>query len=146
MAGYRVPTFNLWCKVYRFDNTIPVPAYLPVGYSKCQLRGIDSHLDAGPITTLQVEVLFPAGSDIRSNKENETGKGDVIQIGGYGEMRWIVNTLSDKGAGFLNEYRIAVTSPFPPVAPAGLPRVNPELVPPVGYTPLPVLTPGLVWF
>ncbi len=57
--------------------------------------------------------------------------------------------MSDKGAGFSNEYRIAnvtwtprQTSDFNKVNGVGI--VDVTLVPPMGYTPLPLITP-LTW-
>lgn len=143
--AFRVPVFNVWAKVYHWDNTIPVPAYVSAGYSLCQQRGVDSHTDASALSTNMFQVLFPKGSDVRGPLQSASGIGDRIQIAGYGTQTVRVHSLSDKGTGFTNEYRIANVYWDIGVAADSLNRVNILLAPPPGFLPLPILPVGPVW-
>jgi len=139
--AWRAPTFNVWAAVYRPDAGAVLHL---VGYSKCQYRGPTSHSEL--IGSIAFEVLFPKFSDIRDVVHGAFGA-DIIEIGGWGRNYAVISGISDKGAGFTNEYRLAIctwrprTSVLPPV-PLGQPPVDPLLEPPTGFTPLPLLTPG----
>jgi len=141
MAWYP-PRFNLWCQIWRptglGDN------YNLIGYSLCQLRGPTSHIDAGGGYQ---EILFPLHTDVRGIRLNGEQGQDIVVVAGW-DRRWCyVSDVYDKGAGFVNEYRLATcywrggVTVIPPV-PAGVPVVDPELIPPDGYTPVPLLTPS----
>jgi len=153
--AFKVPTFNAWLQCWRY-----VPAgshYELVGYCRCQVRGPDSHWE-GPVETsaeVYFQVLIPTGTDIRSGNLNlNGGVPDLISVGGWGRRLATVQGVSPKGAGFSNEYTILVcyfqdaSTGFSGIVYApinGLPRVNTTLTPPLGYTPIPVITPSGLW-
>lgn len=143
--AYRIPVFNLWSQVWRL--TVPgVPGdYTMAGYSRCQLRGPDSHLDGGGNL---FEILFPKWSDVRG-RAFAASFGDVIIVAGWDEQFWAtVFDVSDKGAGFANEYRQAICSwrGITASSPEGpFPTTNPLLDPPVGYLALPLTPPFNDW-
>lgn len=144
MAGYFPPRFNMWCQVWRPS---PAPTYVLYGWSKCQMRGPTSHVDSGG---LLYEVLFPKHSDVRSYTLPGDQESDVLVLGGWDRRYGVVAYVTDKGAGFANEYRLTYvswrthTTIIPPV-PGGCPSVDPLLIPPMGYTPLPLISPAAVW-
>jgi len=143
--AFKVPTFNLWCQVWRPNEA--GNEYTSVGYSKCALRGPESTMEAG-LNTPPSQVLLPKGSDVRSITLSEFSIPDVIDIAGQGaEVFFEVFWVADKGAGYANEYRIvggATRNRFGESV-NGLRRTNVALQPPLGYTPLPILTPNGVW-
>jgi len=140
--AYFPPRFNLWCQVWRLLDPLDPFAYTMVGYSRCQLRGPSPYV-AEPQSVC--EVLFPKYSDIRGPQQSEAHNiGDTIVLAGYDKWRhWRVFFVCDKGAGFPNEYRMAICATFRPVdvgdGHGALPVVNPELAPPDGFLPLPLL-------
>jgi len=151
-VAFQTPRFNLWCRVDRWDNSIPIPAWVSVGYSRCQVRGSDSKQDITTILASECQVLFPKGSDVRSPQTANTGIGDYVYVAGYAYGRLQVKGICDKGAGFPNEYRLAncvfdnfSERPSFPGHVDGLLRVNPLLLPPDGYEPLPIKDAYLVW-
>jgi len=146
MAFYP-PRFNVWAGVYRYNTLTDV--WDLVGYSICQVRGTTSHESSDVFAASNCQVLFPAGSDVRSTAISDSHVADMVMIAGYERFRLRVSGICDKGAGFGNEYREAnclfdeLTSGEDPRA--ALLRVNPELLPPIGAPPLPVNDPGTTW-
>ena len=138
------PRFNLWCQVWRPS---PSPTYVLVGWSKCQSRGPTSHVESGGF---YFEVLFPKWSDVRASNLPGVSENDVLVLGGF-DRRWCTAAfVYDKGGGFPNEYRLVYagwrtkTTIIPSVPPGCCP-VNADLVPPDGYTPLPLIEPATDW-
>lgn len=145
--GYKVPGFNVWCRIRRFDpDTLTYPVY---GYVKCQVRGADSHLDVGA-GTQQFQVLLPKGADVDDQSTSVDGFADYIEVAGWGGQWAKVVSVTSKGCGFSNEYTIAnvfwtITESLPPAnSPQPCP-VNIDLAPPVGYTPLPIRIRAATW-
>jgi len=148
--AYRVPSFNIWCQV--LDQF-----YLEVGWSVCQLRGpvngvFDLEQTGTPTScTLLWEVLFPKGSDVRTRNSTGTrasgllfSQWDIIRLCGSQRLSFMVQSVGDKAAGFDNEYRLVYVSTNLDEVLAfntGLPQVNKNFLPPVGYTPLPIIAP-----
>lgn len=141
--AYRVPEFNLWATVYSNTGAF-------VGWTKCQLRGPINGLfdleqsDQPPSCRILWEILVPAGTDIRTrNCSGQRGASswDHIYLCNDTRLAFIVQAVGDKGAGFDNEYRLCYVTPDLDfvIGNDGLPRVNPEVVPPSGFTPVPIL-------
>jgi len=142
--AYKIPTANCWCRVWR---NVDINEYVLAGYAYVQMRGPDSHAD--PVLGIQcVQVIFPKGSDVRWSDGVLTTVPDHIELAGQ-RGYWIrVEWVNDKGAGFSNEYRIALGSyARAPGFGVGnpLPPVNPELLPGDDYVPLPILDPWPDW-
>jgi len=143
------PRYNVWARVFRMNDDLD--AYLEVGYSRCQVRGTDSKQEAEANVVSSTQVLFPRGTDVRGPANSRTGIPDIIFVAGYGRNWLQIRGICDKGAGFPNEYRLAncwfqaITGWPLPVTPDGLTPVSTTLVPPDGYTPVPILSPGDVW-
>jgi len=141
--GFKVPAFNVWCQVVRPSSPNPFQIH---GWSRCQVRGTDSHSDPGPTPRTIFQILFPKYSDVRSFEQSPDGLQDFIQVAGWGARFARIEGVSDKGVGFSNEYRIAVVnwvsrdvgSPYNSVSGCG--ATDNTLEPPVGYTPLPLIT------
>lgn len=147
MAFY-LPRFNVWCRVWRklTTNTNPIE----IGYSICQVRGPEGRISP-PQGQVGFEVLFPKWSDVRGFPQGVNGDGDFIQVAGWGPRTAQINSIADKGAGFANEYRVAVVGwvnftdglKYNKLKGAG--PVEPTLLPPDGYTPLPLIDPEASW-
>ncbi len=147
MAFYP-PRFNVWCKVYGADPT--TLDYVVRGYSICQVRGSEGKAASQDLLGSVCEILFPRGSDIRSPGVANTGIADLVLVAGYGNMRIGIFGVCDKGAGFANEYRQATglfysNTELPLLNTDGLHPVNVDLLPPDGYTPLPIRLPKTTW-
>lgn len=148
--AYRTPVFNVWCKVRRETLVAGVPTVTFPGYSLCQVRGPKAG-GAEIINAICFEILFPKWSDVRYSNQNDTIFGDWVQVAGWGN-RWAqIVEVCDKGAGFTNEYRL--TSAYFVDYSTGVGSLNtvlgcgvvdPTLMPPGGFTPLPLL-PKLGW-
>jgi len=90
------------------------------------------------------EILVPAGTDIRTRNcsgRRPPSDWDVICVCDDPALSFIVQAVGDKGAGFDNEYRLCYVTPNLDVVTglAGLPRVNTEVIPPMGYTAVPIM-------
>jgi hypothetical protein len=142
--AFQTPNFNVWCRVWR---GLTLSTYTLLGYSKCQVRGVDSHLDA-LLGNVPWQILFPRGTDIRDGDSTSTNVGDQVEVAGWDGTWFLVDSVTDKGCGFTNEYRIAIGRTIRAAGrttPQQLNPVNKDLVPPVGYTPVPIRTPAPGW-
>jgi len=139
--AFRTPNFNVWAQVWRPDAGAVLHS---IGYSKCQFRGPTSHAEL--TGAIAFEILFPKFTDIRDIVRSEDGFADVIAIAGWGRRYAVVQGVSDKGAGFGNEYRLCVcgwrprTAILPPVPP-GQPPIDTTEQPPAGFPTVPLITP-----
>jgi len=147
--AFQVPKFNVWCRVIRKAVT-PAHTYNLVGYSRCQVRGPASNPGTGQ-NAMPFEVLFPKHSDVRGITNLLNGSLDYIQVAGWGPRTVQVFSVSDKGAGFTNEYRLCLvvwtlrsTTVFGNEE-DGVGSINVESEPPPGYTPLPLIEPYVGW-
>lgn len=139
---FRLPNFNLRCRIYRYDGTHPG---VFAGDSPCQLRygwfgavasvqgsrspersTISSH--QGPPTV----VLFPIGTDVRDRFWDGSidTEGDLLQLPEGEETYYEVLRVERCHAGFPNEYLAAVVSPIK-IPPRVFP-IPPLYVPPDG--------------
>jgi len=157
MAFFK-PKFNLWAKVYRHSIPAGPSNYGLLGYTQCQLRGPDGRWD-GRIETgsngTQFELLFPAGTDIRPAFAcTQNIWPDIVFIAGFGNRFCYVYGCCPKGAGFPNEYLLCVAAFWPAGAnfsnvttpqAFGIGRPNPDLQPPDGYTPVPLMSVASTW-
>jgi len=139
--AFRVPRFNVWCQVRRATSGNPD---LIAGWSICQVRGSASAQDPEFDNVGAFQILFPKHSDIRGPMHSEDGLGDWVQIAGWGRRYAVVTSVSDKGCGFTNEYRIAIvhwlayaSSPLNDVLGCG--AIDTELLPPEDYLELPLI-------
>jgi len=150
-VAFQIPKFNIWVQVFQQG----VASRVSVGYSRAQIRAPRPSL-VGRFYNIgfqlydlpYVEVLFPAGSDIRSYQYARNSgpvpadDGMIIIPLGNINTGYVVQGVFDVGSGFPNEFRVAlcrITDDVTLTGSAGMRRVNPALEPPVGYTPLPVL-------
>ena len=94
------------------------------------------------------ELLLPVGTDLESKVLNPHERADIVVIAGTCRRYMTVLGLLPKGAGFGNEYLLAICQQIDPEtgAPLGMEapefhnwRVNPTLVPPDGFTPVPII-------
>lgn len=151
--AFKTPTFNVWAQVLRYQQG--PSAYRVYGYSLCQLRGPDSHWEGpGPGTAgLQFEVLFPKLSDIGDLQMlSQSTWTDLVCLAGWGTRVAEVNGVCMKGGGFNNEYVLCLCSweganSYPGLGAVNrsFPQLNTTLVPPGGYTPLPLRTASTTW-
>jgi len=152
--AFQVPKFNIWLEAF----TQPVIGSIENGFTRGQIRGprptMIGRVYNLALTTydqIYVEILVPAGTDIRSYQfaSDRIGTGaignDYVKPLGRCNVIYLVQDVFDVGAGFPNEFRVLVCRTEPtggqPDDPlnGGLARVNPDLVPPDGYTPTPVM-------
>lgn len=144
--AFQTPKFNLWCQVWS-NNWPPLFRTQRRGWSRCQVRGPTSHV--GDLdNTANFEVLFPKWSDVRGRAQSPFDCFDWINVAGWGNHWCYVSHVMDKGAGFTNEYRIAMVywvdhGPLNDTYVCG--SVEPTLQPPAGYVPLPLVDPQAGW-
>jgi len=144
--AFQTPRFNAWCQVR--TNAVPPLHQLTLrGYSRCQVRGMTSHIDE--IDNLAgFQVLLPKWSDVRGVAQSDFNCFDWINVAGWGEHWAYVVSVTDKGAGFTNEYRIATVywvDHGPLNTSFVCSPINTALEPPSGFTPLPLINPSSVW-
>jgi len=140
---YYPPRFNVWVEI-RDNNGSR-------GWSICQVRGPkpnlvlvgDDDYDGFAVNPI-IEVLFPAGSDVRSATTGAGADPDALFFGGSGTQRMFTLAVVDVGVGFPNEYRIAMCQFQGEGVPFNTPqfRPDPAFLPPEGYVPLPIIPPG----
>jgi len=143
--AYFPPRFNIWATV------IDGGGAGVRGWTRCQLRGAKPNLtyqtrDAlvGGEQLLAIwEVLFPAGSDVRGFLGADSHP-DAIRLNGSTQMEYQVVFVGDIGAGFPNEYRLALVTYQGAHLSFGTPhrRPSPLVLPPDGYVPLPIIPSG----
>jgi len=138
--AFRVPSFNLWCAVYRQQGLVLK------GYSRCQLRGpVNTYVPFlsgaafGNSLRTPWEILFPAGSDVCSAQWTGANSGDIIYLGDSARHQYYVYWVGDKAAGFSNEYRLVFALQVNEAGVIPVARVNPLWFPPEGYLPLPII-------
>lgn len=117
---FRVPTFNLLCRIgfTALYNVVPVvwrlsdvPCNLAFG-RRVNFAGLAAN---GPpaAPTLEVFLLLPKLTDVRSNWQQPTGGFDGVEVPqGSGRFYW-VSSFDDSGKGFANEHRVAMLVPMP---------------------------------
>jgi len=146
--AYYPPRFNTWCQVWRLLDAGDPFAYTLVGYSSCQLRGPSPYVSE-PQSVF--EVLFPKHSDVRGPQQSEAHNiGDAIILAGYDGWHWArCFFVCDKGAGFVNEYRMAICAFFRLDSVGdghgGYQPIDLALEPPEGFTPLPLIESAIGW-
>jgi len=143
--GFKVPQFNLWCRVYRVacaNEDQDSRYYTGPMYSRCAI--------AKDINQFSMHVLFPKYTLLRSDYQTPFSWGDLIQVGGWENNVGKISHVSDIGAGYFNEHRAAIvywtydyswTNTYGQVCGS----VDPALEPPEGYTPLPLVLPADYW-
>lgn len=109
--GYRLPTFNLMCRIWRQTTWNaaypPGPIPPPDVTSACNLTYGEKTSLAGIANTMYL--LLPKGTDVRDGFKEQIGVGgnDVVEVpSGSGEY-YLVSDVGDVGKGFPNEYRCA---------------------------------------
>lgn len=123
MAGYREPTFNLTCGIWRFSTwggALPPPG-APDLTSDCQLRwgGNDGALSAAGTAPGSMLLLVPKGTDIRGSVGfgSATGQDDLVEVPISSGRYYQTFIVDDVAKGFDNEHRFAVLlqldSPMP---------------------------------
>lgn len=119
--AYNPPSFNLTADIYDLADW---PSGSPRLTSiSCQWRGVGkaaSIYNAVSVTSFSVptEILFPAGTDVRSLFESATSSYDIIKLYMGGSFRpFRVLDVYDIGKGFTNEYRVAVVVKLAPWTP-----------------------------
>jgi len=152
--AFQVPKFNMWLSVQKqHSGGMGAKRYI-----KGQVRGARPNL-VGRFYNLAsqlydlpyVEILLPAGADVRSYQfANDSTIGPIATDGefvkGLGKLNygWTVMAVFDVGAGFHNEFRVALGRQVEDhvtghVDDGGMGRLNPDLLPPDGYTAVPIL-------
>jgi len=143
--GYKVPNFNLWCRIWRVEcdtSDEDDRYYLPPRYTRCAI--------AKDINLFSMHVLFPKWTGIRDNDQTPLFLGDLIQVGGWENMVATIGSVRDIGAGFPNEHRAAIVNWWIDVSPGSLygqicGSVNPDLEPPEDAEMMPLTPPFNGW-
>lgn len=134
--AFRTPVFNLWAEV------VASATGFNRGWTPLQLRGPTNtgiFLNDTPAAPFVFywEILLPKGSDVKNISNGGAHGADDIFIRPGNLRGYRVIWVDDKAAGFTNEYRLVWAQQH--IISAPLPRVNSSMVPPGGYTPLPVV-------
>lgn len=143
--GYKVPTFNLWGRIWRVWSSgllIADRYYLGPYYTRCSI--------ARDINLFTMQVNFPKHSYLRSQQMTAFNQGDIFQVAGWDYMYGWIESVFDVGAGFPNEHRMArVYWPFDitPFNDEGFytPAASTELEPPEGAEMLQLVLPADGW-
>lgn len=120
MAGYRIPTFNLVCKVWSRSAVPPGPVNTAtlgafrIDNVPCQLRGpqrVWAGEDSANFWAAVIEICFPKLTDVRDNFSWDGASlamPDLIECPQGSQVYYTCVAVYDVGKGFANEYRIAV--------------------------------------
>ncbi len=121
MSGYRVPTFNLSCSIWRAGND--VQANPPDVVSVCNLtngRSGGRELQVGPLGTpvqaasvlihmgQSLSLLLPKLTDIRGCQGGGALQGDAVECPSGSGRFYVAYWVDDVGKGFANEHREAI--------------------------------------
>jgi len=143
--GFKVPQFNLWCRIWRvscFENEQESRYYTGPFYTRCAI--------AKDINQFSMHVLFPKYTGLRSDYQTPFSWGDLIQVAGWETNVGKISHVSDIGAGYFNEHRAAIVYwiydyTWDSVYGQACGSVHPELAPPDGYDPVPLILPADFW-
>lgn len=105
--AYRVPTFPLFCNIWRGGPIFPGGP--PAVISICQLRMAKSAFIVSTGNTLyggKQLLMLPKLTDIRGNLLGSPN-GDYVEVPAGSGIRWIALAVGDVAKGFPNEYRAA---------------------------------------
>jgi hypothetical protein len=113
-VAFRLPTFNLLCRIWR-DHAPPFPpaaAFIP---SPCQLRPIKAALQQSSLGSATTLLLVPALTDIRGPQIGSNA--DIVEAPTGSGRFYRPLVVEDVAKGFPNEYRAATLAqaqwPFP---------------------------------
>lgn len=145
--GFKVPSFNLWCRrwrVYGTDHEVDASRYY-VGpeYSVCAFNGNRTRSGL-PILSL------PKHTSVRWATNTFRNRGDIVQLAGNEMFYWRMMYASIVGAGWPNEYvqvelDISRDESWPGSDELRMGQVDVTLQPPEGFTPWPLLVPAGFW-
>lgn len=114
---YRLPNFNLSCKIYAVDGDPDHPRVvtdcnLAAGIRSRVLQGNTDVLDA-PVAVMQL--LLPAGTDVR-DEDGASASPDIVEVPLGSGRTYLVVYVDDARKGFPTEYRwalLAKRAPWP---------------------------------
>jgi len=142
--SYKLPNFNLWCRVYRVEYLADDDNFFYEGpwYSPCALK---LHQFAG---THIIQV--PKYSGFRPLSMTPRQKGDILQVSGFPGSAWLrIYQVGDVGAGYDNEHRHLSCEWDGDVSWDGVKGLSTGaggfLLPPEGWEPVPLLPPQDFW-
>lgn len=103
--AFTVPDFNLDVNIWHLPNA---PFAAPDLSLKCNLAYARRvHNEVGGVAHALMQLLLPAGTDIRSSVNHLAGGDWVEAPAGSARFYQVVN-VDDAGKGFANEHRVAV--------------------------------------
>lgn len=107
--AFTLPTFNLTCNIFTYDGTditlrLDSPCNLAYG-KRTLVPATTSNPDENSSALTQMELLLPAGTDIRDASCD--GWPDVVECPAGSGRFYFAFGVDDAGKGFDNEHRVA---------------------------------------
>jgi hypothetical protein len=110
--GFTVPTFNLSVNVWRSGGTPPAPPDLVLFGNLAWGKRVQTGMaDFDTLLSERIQLLLPAGSDVRSVVCAATA--DNVEVPAGSGRVYFVMFVDDIGKGFSNEHRVAVLQQRP---------------------------------
>ncbi len=145
--GYKVPSFNLWCRrwrVYGTDHFSDASRYY-VGpeYSVCSFTASQEHVGLASLS-------LPKYTNVRWARNTFRSRGDIVQVAGNEMFFWRIQYAAIIGAGWPNEYvRCHLECAYDESWPGGdeltMGQCTTALEPPEDFTPWGLLVPADFW-